>query len=153
MGVDPVEVLQWIGTRDDLIARFVKDNPGFDEERATQEVDKFMMDAEMVNKFIAFEKKKASPDYLRQDAMENMNDPGTWGIYAIWIAAGVGFTVAKNLYIEPKYRSGEWEEIHINLDSVFKFGGDKVVEQGAAVAGDAVASVAEVTSQVIDAVQ
>ncbi len=46
-------------SRDDIIARFQKDNEGLDEERAAKEADKFMMDSEMVNMLIAYEDKKA----------------------------------------------------------------------------------------------
>merc|ERR1712157_218619 len=58
LGVDPDDVLEWLGTKDDLLTKFVGDNPQFDDERAETEVMKFMMDAEMVNKYIAFEKEK-----------------------------------------------------------------------------------------------
>mmetsp|Transcript_27264 Transcript_27264/g.41025 ORF Transcript_27264/g.41025 Transcript_27264/m.41025 type:complete len:283 (+) Transcript_27264:52-900(+) len=59
IGIDPDAVLEYIGTRDDIIARFQKDNEGLDEERAAKEADKFMMDSEMVNMLIAYEDKKA----------------------------------------------------------------------------------------------
>ena len=57
-GLDPSLVLTHLGTRDDLVAKFLKDNKKFDQERAEAEVDKFMMDREMVEKYIAWEIKK-----------------------------------------------------------------------------------------------
>lgn len=140
MGIDAVEVLQWLGTRDDLIARFIKDNKGMEQEQAESEVDKFMMDAEMVNRFISYEKKKNDPDFIRNSLEENLSDPNTIGIYAAWVIGGVGLAVFKNLIAEPRYQSGEWSEIHINLDSIFKVGGDKAAGEAASVVGDAVVS-------------
>jgi hypothetical protein len=61
IGIDPDDVLEWIGNRDDIIKRFVKDNDGkLNEERAGKEADKFMMDSEMVNTLIMYERKKAA---------------------------------------------------------------------------------------------
>jgi len=149
MGVDPVEVLQWLGTRDDLISRFIKDNKGLEKEKAEEEVDKFMMDTLMVNKFIAYEQKKADPDFIRNSLDENLSDPQTLGIYAAWIIAGVGIAVAKNLFIEPKFQSGEWKEIHINLDSFIKTGGGKAAEETVGVVGDAVVSSVDTISNAV----
>ena len=87
-------------------------------ERAAVEVDKFMMDGEMVSSYIRFEKKKAEPKDLRAEAEANLSDPSTWGVYAIWIVGGAGFALLKNLVIEPKYASGEWQEIHIALPNI-----------------------------------
>lgn len=61
IGIDPDDVLEWIGNRDDIIKRFVKDNDGkLNEEKAGKEADKFMMDSEMVNTLIMYERKKAA---------------------------------------------------------------------------------------------
>lgn len=37
-GLDPKMVLVRLGTRDDLVAKFLKDNKKFDQERAEEEV-------------------------------------------------------------------------------------------------------------------
>jgi hypothetical protein len=75
-------------------------------ERAQTEVDKFILDAEMVNSFIAYEKKKSEPGYLKSEAEAALSDPQTWGTYAAWIIGGAGFAYVKNVIIEPKYASG-----------------------------------------------
>jgi len=90
-------------------------------ERVELEVDKFMMDREMVEGFVAFEKRKADPRNIKAEAEAKLSDPSTWGIYAVWIAGGAGFAYAKNVIFEPKFRSGEWEEIHIKLPGADKF--------------------------------
>jgi len=143
IGIDPEEVLMWLGTRDQLIQKFVSDNPKFDEEKATEEVDRFMMDGEMVSKYIEFEKKKADPSNIKDEAEATLSDPKTWATYAAWIIGGAGFAAAKNLYIEPKYASGEWEEIKITLPEPFW------LQKGA----EEVASSTEAVQTTLDAVQ
>lgn len=118
IGIDPEDVLQWLGTKDQLVTKFEEDNPQFDNARAEEEVIKFMMDGEMVNKYITFERRKKDPVLLRQQAEENLSDPSTWATYAIWIIGGAGFAIVKNLYIEPKYASGEWQDFHINIPNI-----------------------------------
>jgi hypothetical protein len=127
-------------SRDDIVEKFTKDNKGMDPERIQTEVDKFMMDREMVESFIAYEKKKADPRNLKVEAEANLSDPSTWGVYAVWIAGGAGFAYVKNVIVEPKYASGEWQDLHITLPLADKF---------AQVAADAAAS-ADV-SAVVDA--
>ena len=129
------------GSRDNLIARFESDNPKFDMERAAAEVDRFMLDGEMVSKYIGFEKKKREPSNLREEAEQNLSDPSTWATYAIWIIGGAGFALVKNKVIEPKYASGEWEDIHIQLPNIFP------VNEGA---GAAAEKAAEIVSQAPD---
>ena len=97
----------------------MKDNKGFDESRATEQVMKLMMDTEMVSKFIAYEKKKADPDFQRKEREQQLTDPGVIALYAAWIVGGAGFAVVKNTYINPKFASGEWQEIHIQLPTPF----------------------------------
>jgi hypothetical protein len=129
-------------SRDDIVEKFTKDNKGMDPERIQTEVDKFMMDREMVESFIAFEKKKADPRNLKAEAEANLSDPSTWGVYAVWIAGGAGFAYVKNVIVEPKYASGEWQDVHITLPLADKF---------AQVAADAAATT-DVSAAVVDAV-
>ena len=75
----------------------------------------------MVNAFIAYEKKKSDPRFYRDAAEQQLSDPSTWGTYAVWIAGGAGFAYVKNVIVEPKYASGEWEEIHIKLPGADMF--------------------------------
>lgn len=61
LGIEPEDVLEMIGNRDDMIERFIKDNDGkLDKESAAKEVDKFMMDSEMVNMLVSYERAKAA---------------------------------------------------------------------------------------------
>jgi len=121
LGIDVNEVFQWLGTREDITGRFMRDNKKMEPEQAEAEIKRFMMDAEMVNAFIAYEKKKADPNFIRDSVEEQFNDPATLSTYALWISGGIGFAYVKNRIVEPKFASGEWEEIKLKLPQ-FDFG-------------------------------
>eukprot|EP00519_Triparma_laevis_P013372 CAMPEP_0182495386 /NCGR_PEP_ID=MMETSP1321-20130603/4179_1 /TAXON_ID=91990 /ORGANISM="Bolidomonas sp., Strain RCC1657" /LENGTH=206 /DNA_ID=CAMNT_0024698757 /DNA_START=74 /DNA_END=694 /DNA_ORIENTATION=- len=114
-GLDPKMVLDKLGTRDDLVAKFLKDNKKFDQERAEEEVDRFMMDREMVEKYIAWEIKKAEPDFQKNARDEAFSDPSVIGLYAAWLVGGAGIAYFKNVIAGPKFASGEWEPIKIHI--------------------------------------
>eukprot|EP00429_Kryptoperidinium_foliaceum_P010965 CAMPEP_0176001916 /NCGR_PEP_ID=MMETSP0120_2-20121206/376_1 /TAXON_ID=160619 /ORGANISM="Kryptoperidinium foliaceum, Strain CCMP 1326" /LENGTH=229 /DNA_ID=CAMNT_0017334485 /DNA_START=64 /DNA_END=753 /DNA_ORIENTATION=- len=116
LGIDATEFLQWIGSKQELVEKFQRDNKGFDEERALQEVSKFMLDSEMVNAYIKFERDKVeNPPDLKAEAEQNLSDPKTIATYAAWLIGGASFGYVRKNIIEPKFESGEWEEIHIAL--------------------------------------
>jgi hypothetical protein len=116
IGVDATEFLQWIGSKQELADKFVRDNKGMTEERALSEVSKFMMDAEMVNAYIKFERDKVeNPPDRKAEAEQTLSDPRTIATYAAWLIGGGSFGYIRKNIIEPKFASGEWEEIHIQL--------------------------------------
>lgn len=111
---------------------------------------------ENVEAFIAFEKRKADPRNIKAEAEATLSDPSTWGVYAIWITGGAGFAYVKNVIIEPKYRSGEWEEIRITLPGSERFAqaaADAAAAADVAQSGvvDTASSVVDVASAVVDA--
>lgn len=59
LGIDSDEVLQFIGTRDDLIAKFRADMPSLGASSVEAEVDKFLMDGEMLDLMIKYSQRKA----------------------------------------------------------------------------------------------
>ena len=94
----------------------MNDNKGMDEERADLEVSKFLMDAEMANAYIKFEKDKVlNPPNYKEEAEQSFSDPKTIATYAAWLIGGGSFGYIRKEFIEPKYASGEWEEFHIQL--------------------------------------
>jgi hypothetical protein len=100
----------------ELMERFMKDNKGMSEARADAEVSKFLMDAEMANAYIKYEKDKVlNPPNLREEAEQTISDPKTIATYAAWLIGGGSFGYIRKEFIEPKYASGEWEEFHIAL--------------------------------------
>lgn len=145
-------------SRDELVAKFLKDNTQFDDERAAMEVDKFMMDTVMVDKYIAFEKKKKSDlergaEYFREEREKNFSDPSTIATYAAWIAGGVGVAYFKNIIAAPKYASGEWQDIHITLPtpSFLEKAAETAVDTGVidAATGDVVQNVVDSASSAL----
>ncbi len=114
-GLDPNQILEHLGDREDIIAKFLKDNKKFDRERAEMEVDKFIADREMVEKYIAWEVKKKDPSFQRQSREENFGDPKVIALYAVWLVGGAGIAYFKNVIAAPKFASGEWEPLHIKL--------------------------------------
>lgn len=99
--------------REQVIRRFM-DEINFDRERAEQEADKFFMDSELVNAYITYEKNKdkIDPSLLEE---QNFRDPKTIATYAAWIIGGAGFSYVRRFVVEPKFESGEWEPLHIDL--------------------------------------
>jgi len=143
LGVDATEFLQWIGSKQELVNKFSRDNKGMSEERANAEVSKFMMDAEMVNAYIKFERNKVeNPPDRKAEAEQTLSDPKTIATYAAWLIGGGSFGYIRKNFIEPKYASGEWEEFHIQLPTPPGFGTSEVV--------DAAQSVASVVEQTVD---
>ena len=87
------------------------------KEKAEAEVDKFMMDREMVEKYIAWEIKKKQPDFQRNARDEAFSDPSVIGLYAAWLIGGAGLAYFKNVIAAPKFASGEWEPIRVPVPS------------------------------------
>jgi hypothetical protein len=75
--------------KQELIDRFKKDNSEFSDERTREEVERFLMDPEMVNAFIQYEKNmEENPMSLQQEAESNLKDPKTVATYAAWLIGG-----------------------------------------------------------------
>lgn len=65
LGVNMTDVLLWLGTREDMVQKAMDDVDKFDRQKAGDEIDKYMMDAEMVNLYIEYKKRKAeNPDMV-----------------------------------------------------------------------------------------
>lgn len=126
-------------SKEELIQRFKEDNPSFDDERATAEVTRFMMDAEMVNAFIGFQ--KDPPDF---DDEEDDSMLATFGTYGAFLIGGssIGY-FRKNIYT-PKVESGEWPEFHLPWQNV-----GEAVSSAADSASDLTASIAHLPSDQI----
>jgi len=119
IGINPDEFLEWIGTKKDLMERFQNDFKSYTAEQVEKEVDKFMMDAENVNMYIKYLKdKKENPEKYAMEALEaelSLSNPKTAATYAAWLIGGVSFGVIREKYIDPKFESGEWHGITLEL--------------------------------------
>jgi hypothetical protein len=103
LGINADELLQYVGTRNDLIEKCMLDLKEIDRDRATKEVDKFLMDSEMVNTLIAFNKRY--PNGITDDYKSG----NIWRTYANWLFSGAILIYVKNTIIMPKIESGEWK--------------------------------------------
>mmetsp|Transcript_32366 Transcript_32366/g.78671 ORF Transcript_32366/g.78671 Transcript_32366/m.78671 type:complete len:224 (-) Transcript_32366:51-722(-) len=139
IGVNAADFLKYAGTKDELIERFKEDNPSFDDDRATTEVTRFMMDAEMVNAFIRFQK---DPQDLADEEEENILQ--TFGTYGAFLIGGgsIGY-FRKNIYA-PRVESGEWPELHFPWQNV-----GEAVTNAADSASDLTANIAHLPSDQI----
>ena len=59
--------------------------------------------------------------------MRHINDiphalvfPFQLALYASWLLGGLGFGYVKTNFIEPKFASGEWKDLHISLPFLSK---------------------------------
>ena len=80
--------------REDLIVKFQNDIPKFTPDEVEREVDKFLLDGEMLDFMIKYsQRKKENPGWEPQYAEED-NSPFTAVVnfvsqYAIWIVGGI----------------------------------------------------------------
>lgn len=132
--------------KQDLIDKFMADNKGMDEARADAEVSKFLLDAEMANAYIKFEKDKVlNPPDLKAEAEQTLSDPKTIATYVAWLIGGASFGFIRKEFIEPKYASGEWEEFHIQLPF------QDLIKPASETAAEAATPVAKLSDSVIGA--
>lgn len=96
LGIDPDEVLEFLGTREDLINKFQADIPKLSTDRtlAESEVDKFLVDGEMLDLFIKYsQRKREDPTWEPQYAPDDNSPIGKISSfasqYAIWIVGGI----------------------------------------------------------------
>mmetsp|Transcript_498 Transcript_498/g.810 ORF Transcript_498/g.810 Transcript_498/m.810 type:complete len:204 (+) Transcript_498:19-630(+) len=94
LGIDADEVLQFLGTREDLVSKFQTDIPTLSPTDLQTEVDKFLMDGEMLDIFIKYNQRKAEdPDWEPLYAPEN-NSPFRKAVdfvsqYGFYVVLGV----------------------------------------------------------------
>eukprot|EP00566_Odontella_aurita_P017039 CAMPEP_0113532504 /NCGR_PEP_ID=MMETSP0015_2-20120614/4096_1 /TAXON_ID=2838 /ORGANISM="Odontella" /LENGTH=250 /DNA_ID=CAMNT_0000431473 /DNA_START=298 /DNA_END=1050 /DNA_ORIENTATION=+ /assembly_acc=CAM_ASM_000160 len=106
VGIKPEDILQYIGTRADLLAKIKSDNPSFSAEQLEEETDRFILDPEMVDFYIEYLKRKeANPAGTAvlgdaESGATDFSDPSTIATYGLWIAGGAGFASLKNFYLE-----------------------------------------------------
>jgi len=102
----------------------MKDNKNFSREHAEEEVDKLMMDAEVLGKLVFYERNKE--DIIKrqkQEEAESLSNPKTLATYAVWLIGGASFPYLRRKFIEPKFESGEWSDLHLQLPKFGFWGG------------------------------
>jgi hypothetical protein len=95
LGIDADEILEFIGTRDDLISKFQTDLPKLTPAEVATEVDKFLMDGEMLDVYIKYtQRKREDPSWEpvygnQQDANPVAKVVNFFSEYAIYIVGGI----------------------------------------------------------------
>lgn len=108
LGIDPDEVLQFIGTREDLTNKFQTDLPNLSGDKLEAEVDKFLMDGEMLDMMIKYSERKIEdpnwePQYAEQDNSPMAQVMNFASQYAIYIVGGI---LAKDIVTSYMTRNG-----------------------------------------------
>jgi hypothetical protein len=95
----------------------MEDIPAFDRAKAESEVDKFLMDAEMVNLYIQFGKEvEKNPDFKVPEAEQQ--DEGFFSLrtlvlgYVTYVFASTGITVFRR-YVAGQEVAGDWKGTNI----------------------------------------
>jgi hypothetical protein len=146
LGVKPEEVYQYIGTyvvdtyrycreessthvflflfkksREELVSKTLADIPALSREMAETEVDKFLMDCEMVNMYIQYGKEvEKDPNFVVPNN-DNDTDSNSWFTprnivagYLTYVGVTSGPQVARR-YIAEQEVKGEWEPTNIQF--------------------------------------
>jgi hypothetical protein len=130
-------------SKEDIIQKVLRDNRGLSRESGEEEVAKLLKDVEIVNRVLFFERNKDQIN-LKQQAEKNLSNPNTILTYAIWLIGGASFPYLRRRFIDPKFASGEWDELHINIDKFLPGGG------GAAADTAAASPVADIAQSAVD---
>lgn len=142
MGVNPDEVLQWIGTRAEMVEKTMADIPKFDRNQAELEVGKYLMDPEAINYHIEFKKRLAeNPGMIAPEEKE--------GIFSFRTLVIVYVT-----YVFGEVFYKRFLHDYVNLDFIPGYGPPKeAVDAAVSAASDAVASVSvDAASSVAEAI-
>mmetsp|Transcript_7606 Transcript_7606/g.8363 ORF Transcript_7606/g.8363 Transcript_7606/m.8363 type:complete len:197 (-) Transcript_7606:83-673(-) len=113
---DISDLLQWVGTKEDITERVMKDNKEFKREFAEKEVSKLLLDSEVLGRLVFYEKNKEEIIRRRKQAEEeSLSNPTTLATYATWLIGGASLPLIRKTFIDPKFESGEWSNIEIAL--------------------------------------
>lgn len=115
-GVKPSEIQKYIGTRQELIEKTLTDIPKFDRETAEKEVDKFLMDAEMVNMYIRYQKEVEKDPNFTVPNVEKENELFSLRnillLYVAYVAATSGPEALRN-FVADQELAGTWHDTGI----------------------------------------
>ena len=105
-------------SREDLIAKTLADIPTFDRDKAETEVDKFLMDCEMMNLYIQYGKEiEKNPDFVVPD---NNKEEGLFSARNLVIGY-LGYVVATSVpqvfrrYVAEQEVAGQWTPTHVQF--------------------------------------
>lgn len=141
-------------SRDDLVQKTMVDIPSFDQEMASKEVEKFLLDKEAIGMYIQFQKmREQDPDFVVPT--DEQADEGLFSfrniliLYSIYLA----YQILPNLFltwVSAQQSNGNWEGT--SFPAVDDWVVKKLAERAAAVAGAAANSASVVSDLVSDTV-
>lgn len=135
-------------SREDLITKTLKDIPKFNRETAEKEVDKFLLDAEMLKMYIQYEKEvERNPNFKVPDAE---NDEGFFTLQnAVILYVGfLAYSIVPDTirsYIADQQVAGTWENTGIEffdqwIDETTADATAKAIQRAARAAAEATAA-------------
>jgi hypothetical protein len=139
--------------KENLIVRVQGDVTALSREQAEEEVSKLLLDAEILQRVLFYEKNK---EEIASRGLGNDAGGTTIGTYALWLGVGALIPSLKRTFVDPKFESGEWEKIRITdyLTFLPKFGETAATTSAdvvdAVVSSPAAAVVDSVTSAMMD---
>jgi len=134
----------------------MKDNTNFSREKAEEEANKIMMDAEVLGRLVFYEKNKDEiiRRQLQEDA-ESLSNPQTLATYAACLVGGASFPYFRRKFIDPQFESGPLSDLHIQLPKIPFLGGGSdamnAVTEGAA--SSSISATVENVSETISVAQ
>eukprot|EP00571_Detonula_confervacea_P011584 CAMPEP_0172306982 /NCGR_PEP_ID=MMETSP1058-20130122/7932_1 /TAXON_ID=83371 /ORGANISM="Detonula confervacea, Strain CCMP 353" /LENGTH=200 /DNA_ID=CAMNT_0013019037 /DNA_START=151 /DNA_END=753 /DNA_ORIENTATION=+ len=112
LGIDVDEILEFIGTRDDLVEKFQTDIPKFSPSEIETEVDKFLMDGEQLDLYIKYsQRKREDPNWEPQYAPERTPVQKVVGFvseYGIYVIFGILFKDTVTNYMDTHGGLPDW---------------------------------------------
>jgi hypothetical protein len=106
-------------SRDDLLAKTMQDIPSLGRTAAEMEVDRFFLDAEMLNMYIQFQKElERDPNFVVPVSDGSKRDEGLFsvqnlvGLYLIYVFS-TSVPVVIRRTVQAKIAEGTWEGTHI----------------------------------------
>jgi len=112
-------IFQQRNSREDLIQKTLADIPKLDRSQAETEVDKFLMDAEMIDLYIRFGKEvEKNPDFVVPDT--EPKEEGLFSLRTVLLAyiGYIGFGIVRKLfrnYVADQEITGTWEGTNIGF--------------------------------------
>mmetsp|Transcript_12595 Transcript_12595/g.16553 ORF Transcript_12595/g.16553 Transcript_12595/m.16553 type:complete len:206 (+) Transcript_12595:185-802(+) len=109
--VDPVDVINFLGTREDLIDKALADIPSLDRSKAEEEVSKFLLDSDAVKVYIEYQRRKAEdPDFVVPSGEEDEGFFTVRNVFILYLSylASSNSPDAIKEWVKSKEIAGEW---------------------------------------------
>ncbi|KAL7570369.1 hypothetical protein ACA910_017208 [Epithemia clementina (nom. ined.)] len=155
IGIDPMEVIEYIGTREDLVEKTMNDIPSFDRKMAEAEVSKFLLDSDALSVFIEFRKRKADDPDFEVPAAPSEEGFFSFRTFVFVYLGYVAYTTVPEIFknwVRSKEEAGEWNGSGIPaLDQWLSEQLNAVVDVPESLS-DSVQAVSDVATSLVDSI-